>query len=89
MKRKYEKCECPEANSMCCGGFGPAVFLVKRGGKKLKLCTRCDFSSDKRIKLLITGKEPARDLIKFDALGALCLTFALKDAREKALKKVA
>lgn len=69
-KREYQMCECPQANYSCCGGRGPAVFEVERDGKKLKLCTRCDLSSDKNRKLIIDEKYDANTLIDFDPIGA-------------------
>lgn len=82
MKKKnvYGMCECPQAGYMCCGGRGPAVFLVERDGVKLKLCTRCNFGSDVLLKVLV--KSVTEELVGFDAFGALCLEFALKDSKK-------
>ena len=72
----HGKCECH--GTSCCGGRGPAAFEVIRDEKKMLVCTRCDLSSDKDKRLLITGREPASTYFDFDALGAVCLGFALE-----------
>ena len=75
---KILDCECN--GSSCCGGRGIAVFQVNRNGKILKVCTRCDFSSDKDKKILrYVKKLPAKKLMDFDALGTFCLVANIRD----------
>lgn len=75
---KIIDCECD--GPWCCGGRGIAVFSVEREGKKIKVCTKCDLQSDKNKKILpYVSTIPASKLMEFDALGALCLAFELKD----------
>lgn len=79
--KKVKKCECPKANPLCCDGKGPAAYKVKRNGKVLWLCTRCDFFSDEKLgihKQLLT--MAGKTLIEFDSLGAVCVGW---DIREK------
>lgn len=79
--KEYLMCECPHASHECCGGRGPAVFEVTRDGKKLKLCTRCDFSSDKK-RLIVDGEYPLKTLVDFDPLGAFVVAGMLqKDSK--------
>ena len=73
----HGKCECPEANGQCCGGFGPVAYSVKRDGKELNLCTKCTFPSDVDQTLLVTKDDSADVYLKFDGLGGLCIMFAL------------
>ncbi len=69
---KIIDCECN--GTSCCGGRGIAVFQVTREGKRMKVCTRCDFSDDKDRKILkYATKLPAEKLMAFDSLGAFCL----------------
>lgn len=82
-KLQYKMCECPQANSSCCGGRGPAVFSVKRGSKKLNVCTRCDFRFDKEKKLIITEKYDFKTLMDFDPLGAFVVAGKLSELKEK------
>lgn len=78
MKTKIIDCECNGV--MCCGGRGIAVFQVERDGKTMKVCTRCDFSGDKNKKILkYVTKIPAKKLMDFDSLGAVCLANYIAD----------
>lgn len=79
MKKTYESCECP-ARGMCCNGYGPAAYLVERDGKKLKLCTRCDLSGDKRIKILVK-KSQLEEYFDFDPLGGMVLAMDLNEKK--------
>lgn len=79
---KVEIIDCECNGDMCCGGRGIAVFEVERGGKKMKVCTRCDLSSDKNRKILkYVKKIPAKKLINFDSLGAFCLANYINDKK--------
>lgn len=74
-------CECADGMpGGCCMGRGPAAFEVLRDGKKMRVCTRCDFSSDEPTrKLLVRGTDPMSIYSDFDGLGALCLAFMLSE----------
>lgn len=68
----YGRCACD--GSMCCGGRGPAVYQVVRNGKTIRLCTKCDLSSDSDKTLLVRKTDKtAKILMDFDALGAFCI----------------
>lgn len=67
------RCECD--GPTCCHGRGPAAFEVTRDGKRMKVCTRCDLTSDGDKKLLVTRDMPAKLFFDFDPLGALCIAF--------------
>lgn len=71
----YGVCECPEASAMCCDGQGPVAFSVLRNGKRLRLCTRCDMSTDEDRKTLVKKTDNFKLYLEFDTLGALCLAF--------------
>lgn len=81
-KKRVALIDCECNGSMCCGGRGIAVFEVTRKGKKLKICTRCDLSTDKKTRRILPYVKniPAKKLIDFDALGAMCLAFDLQDS---------
>ena len=69
-------CECASGivSLGCCGGLGPAAFEVTRGGKQVKLCTRCDLSRDEPTrKTLVQPGESLAIYVDFDVLGAWCL----------------
>lgn len=83
-KYPYGVCEC----NTCiiglggCGGLGPAAFEVTRKGKRIRLCTRCDFSDDKDKTLLVTEKDGAKLWLDFDPLGAFCIMGKLLEKRD-------
>ena len=82
MKTKVKIIDCECNGYMCCGGRGIAVFQVERKGKTMKVCTRCDLSSDKNQKILrYVLKLPSKKLFDFDALGAICLASYIKDKK--------
>ena len=57
---KIIDCDCN--GWQCCNGRGIAVFQVMRDGKKMKVCTRCDLSSDTDKKILSYVKKiPAKN----------------------------
>ena len=45
MKYPFGECECSK-KCLCRFGAGPAIYQVKRKGMVLKVCSRCDLSSD-------------------------------------------
>ena len=82
MKKKIKLLDCECGGSSCCSGRGIAVFQIVRKGKKMKVCTKCDLSTDKDKKILkYVAKIPAEKLINFDALGALCLGDDIADKK--------
>jgi hypothetical protein len=78
---KIIDCECN--GTTCCGGRGIAVYEVVRSGKKIKLCTKCDLPSDRKTRRILPYVKdiPAKKLINFDPLGAMCLAFDLADKK--------
>lgn len=80
MKKKVKIIDCECDGSMCCGGRGIAVFEVTRDGKKMKVCTRCDLPKDRKTRKILPYVKniPAKKLIDFDALGAMCLAWDMK-----------
>lgn len=77
MKQKkypYGQCECgPDTGCMECRGFGPAAFRVTRDGKRIRVCSRCDLSSDTNKILLVKPTDKADIFLEWDALGFLCI----------------
>ena len=71
----YGACECASGMAgMCCKGRGPAAFEVIRNGKTVKLCTRCNLTSDTATRRqLVTHEDDPSVFFKFDPLGAFCL----------------
>ncbi len=57
----------------------PVAFLVERDGKQMKVCTRCDISSDKRLSRLFDGETPFTEFFDFDPL-SIVLTLYVDDA---------
>lgn len=64
-------CECDTC--AVCAGFGPAAFEVKRDGKLMRLCTKCDLSGDAEKRILLDDGTPVAPFWDWDALGAMCL----------------
>lgn len=89
MNKKVKIIDCECDGSHCCGGRGIAVFSVRRDRKTLRVCTNCDLSGDKHKKILRYVKNiPAKMLIDFDALGAICLANYIKDKDYPLTKKL-
>lgn len=66
----------------CCGGEGPAAYEVTRNDVKLKLCTRCDLTSDRPTRvLLLTEETQSAPFEEHDPLGFMCLCLDLLAAR--------
>lgn len=64
----YGTCQCPTGMAGgCCGGHGPAAFEVERDGKTIRVCTKCDLSSDKNKVLLVKESDDKKIFIKHDA----------------------
>ena len=70
----FAKCECTQGCD--CGRRGPGrgLFLIDRGDRRMKVCTRCLLEpGDEIVKLLVHEDENARELIEYDALGMMVL----------------
>ena len=63
----YGRCECPE-HPNC---QGPAFYEVKRDGKTIKVCTRCDLPSDTDKKFLIKEDQVIGPFWRYDKLGVM------------------
>ena len=84
MKKEIKIIDCECDGSSCCGGRGIAVFRIKREGKTMKVCTRCDTSDDTDRKILkYVKKIPAKKLMDFDALGTFCLMGYIENKKYK------
>jgi hypothetical protein len=70
-KAPHGFCECPDASGLCCGGFGPATREVTRDGKRLKLCSKCDFTRDTDREYLVRPTD--ENILAFDYLGGFCM----------------
>ncbi len=76
-----ELCECRQG-CQCQEHPGPAAFLVERDLKQMKVCTRCDLSSDRFLCLLVTDETEAAPFVEYDAMGAMVLAWRLKNQKE-------
>jgi len=78
----HGECECRNG-CQCAARPGPAAFTVVRDGVTMKVCTRCDFSSDRPTqKLLVTKDDDASVFSDYDILGAFVLAGMLDGAVE-------
>ena len=77
-------CECEDCGIMCecTKSCAPVFKLIERKGKQFKVCTRCDLSSDKTIKLLFDKNTPLEPFMDYDSLGALCMAGMLEQTKE-------
>ena len=71
-------CECDGIS--CCGGRGPAWLEVTREGRRIKVCTRCDLTSDKDREILVQPTTPTKVFSDFDALGAMVIADLLQNS---------
>lgn len=69
----YGECEC-RGGCQCEGTAGPAAYEIERDGKKMKVCTRCDLSSDSSKKLLLKPNDEIKPFWDYDAIGTFCFT---------------
>lgn len=77
----YGACECRHEDCPCYVVAGPAAFVVTRDGKALRVCTRCDLSSDRATRrLLVKGTDALEPFHEWDSLGAFCIVFAVAEA---------
>lgn len=72
-------CECPCNNHINGADKTPVAFIIERNGKEMKVCTRCDLTSDKKIARLFDRDTLMQPFMEFDALGAVCLGIFLDD----------
>ena len=75
----HGRCQCD--GPTCCQGRGPAAYRVEREGRTMRVCTKCDLSSDANKTLLVTEKDKADVWMEFDALGAFRIMHELQEAR--------
>lgn len=67
-------CECTKS----CGIHGPdndapCFAIVERNGVTIRICTRCQLSSDKKVALLVDAETAAQPFQDYDILGYFCL----------------
>jgi hypothetical protein len=72
-------CECDCDQHPHGAANAPVAFEVTRDGKRMKVCTRCDFSTDKDKLWLFDKSTPSGPFIEFDALGAVCIALKLDE----------
>ena len=81
-KFTHGECECRNGCRCACYA-GPAAYEVIRNGKTMKVCTRCDLSSDVATrKLLVTEDESGGEYGRWDSLGLFCILGELARRRE-------
>ncbi len=79
----YGECEC-RGGCQCALVPGPAAFTVEREGKTMKVCTRCDFDSDRKTRVLLLQSSGSMEpYMKYDFLGALCIIGMAAERAEK------
>lgn len=76
----HGECECRDGCG-CAGIPGPAAFTVERHGKTVRVCTRCDLTSDSNKALLVTEDTPMDAYGNWDGLGLFCLAGMLAQKR--------
>lgn len=64
-------CDCDCANHET--AMAPVYVLVLRDGKELRLCSRCDLSTDIKLARLVSKAMPAKPFFDFDDMGAFCI----------------
>ena len=65
-------CECKDRAPDYCGGRGPAAFVVLRGDKNMRVCTKCDLLGETKT-LLVTKGDSLAPYEEWDSPGAFCL----------------
>ena len=70
-------CECTDCGGMsrCTHADAPVAKRIRRDGEELKVCTRCEFSDDVVVEVLIDEDTPAGPFMDYDPLGTMCLSF--------------
>lgn len=66
-------CDCICSNHINGADKTPVAFLIERDGKEMKVCTRCDLSSDKHIANLFDETTEMQPFAEHDALGLFCM----------------
>jgi hypothetical protein len=66
-------CQCDCGNHSCGADLAPVFLLVERDGKEMRVCSRCDLTSDKKLARLVTKVMPIQPFVDFDILGAMCI----------------
>lgn len=64
-------CECTDcdpSSNRCARGKAPVAFRVRRAGKEINVCSRCDLSRDEKIACLIYPDSPADPYFDYDPL---------------------
>jgi len=74
-------CECRETCA-CAENPGPAVFLIEREGKQLRVCTRCKLSGDDLIKTLLENVDNVIPLLEYDDFGMTLIAMGNEDEPE-------
>ena len=75
----HGECECRDG-CQCEHRAGPAACEVARNGKTMRVCTRCDFASDRPTRrLLVTRDDDATSYYDWDVLGFVCISHALSE----------
>lgn len=73
-KYPHGACECTLGGCPSCSVVpGPAAYVVVRGGKAIRVCTRCDLPTDQARQVLVTVADPVGMYFAWDELGAACL----------------
>lgn len=76
-------CDCVCSNHSNGAENAPCAFLVERNGKQMKVCTRCDLTSDQNKVRLFDTETIFKPFFEFDPLGALCLTNFVQMSEEE------
>ena len=66
-------CECNNCRVHKSHNRIPCAFLVEREGKQIKVCTKCDLSTDKYIARLFDGDSNMKDFFDYDNLGTIVI----------------
>lgn len=61
----------------------PVAYLVEREGRTLKVCTRCDLSSDTRVARLFDRSTHSDSFMEYDPLGAMAMLGQLDSEKEE------
>ena len=81
-------CDCICTNHTYCKAI-PAAFLIERSGKQMKVCTRCDLTSDKKIARLFDSSTLMKEFFDYDPLGGFCVEGFSKMTEEEFLDYLA
>lgn len=76
--KSLEPCECRDG-CQCEAGAGPAAWMVTRGSRKLRVCTRCTLPGDAQRSLLASA-EHIDQLEVYDLRGAFLVAAELAES---------